>query len=482
MPDIVTSKTFVDGEKGITAAKLNQIASGSVIQPAFYSAKPSSATLDPTDVLLELKGTGAYAQITGTQLASSVAGQLPVADATQNGMLRQVSGNTTDVVDGTNHCVPIASMPGITQMRLRSFNAIGNPNFEVDQRNVGQVVTNPAANTIPIDRWLGGKTPAVSTNWQRMQIGWGGGVGGANGVIIPGTSFAITNSFLRITNQTVVSSPAATDYLAVMQLIEGMRFRELCNDIHSISLLVRCSIAGLKFGISLRDSPGSPAHSLTKLCQHSATPNTWVLIQLPNLPVWSAGGAFSTLPGVAAYTLAFNLMAGSSLVAPANDTWQNGNFTGAIGQDNFCAQPIGTTFDIAFVQHEPGAICTTPIDCPFTQNYDDCLRYFCKSYLYSQLPGGVNANGAAWGRSQGLATLARTSVRFSKPMAKVPTAVTLYSVNSGAANTVYNETAATNVAATAADIGDTGFLRINMPSGYVATQDVLFHWAADSGW
>jgi len=35
---------------------------------------------------------------------------LPVADATKNGMLKQVSGNVTDFVGGDNNCHPITAI------------------------------------------------------------------------------------------------------------------------------------------------------------------------------------------------------------------------------------------------------------------------------------------------------------------------------------------------------------------------------------
>src|SRR5258708_39852891 len=56
----------------------------------------------------------------------------PIADATQDGLLRRVSGLTTDFIDGSNHCQ--ALQPVIWSARLRSFNTVGNPTFEVDQR------------------------------------------------------------------------------------------------------------------------------------------------------------------------------------------------------------------------------------------------------------------------------------------------------------------------------------------------------------
>ena len=57
-------------------------------------------------------------------------------------------------------------------------------------------------------------------------------------------------------------------------------FRELAGDVHSVSLLVRSSVAGLKFGLILRDSP-TTTKTLAKLCTIPSS-GTWTLIQLPN--------------------------------------------------------------------------------------------------------------------------------------------------------------------------------------------------------
>ena len=107
MADIVTSQTFVDGEKGITAQKLNNIVGQSVIQPDFYLGKAASSTMDATDTLLELKSNNTYAKVNGSQIITSVANQLVLADTVNNGMLRKVSGNATDYIDGTNNSHPL---------------------------------------------------------------------------------------------------------------------------------------------------------------------------------------------------------------------------------------------------------------------------------------------------------------------------------------------------------------------------------------
>ena len=166
--------------------------------------------------------------------------------------------------------------------------------------------------------------------------------------------------------------------------------RELINDVHSISLLVYSSVAGLKFSVALRDP--TDANSLVNLCT-IPTANTWTLITLPNLPVWPAGGNFSILPGAQGYNLTVTLACGSTYMAPAAGTWQTGLFLGAPGMSSWVASPVNSTFFLAFVQHEPGALCTTLMDKPFSQNLDECLRYYQKTYAYGTKPGtAIDAN------------------------------------------------------------------------------------------
>src|SRR4029077_6572320 len=259
----------------------------------------------------------------------------------------QTSGNTTDFIDGTNNSQPL--QPVIWSVRLRSFNAIGNPSFEVDQRSVGTAVTNPV--TLSMDRWQPAKTGTMGFTAQ--QISAGTGIGG--GVVVPGTNFVITCNFLRITLTAQEASLAASDGLVVQQFVEGPRWRELMGDVHSLQVLIRSSVRGLRFRMWFKDA--GVTRSLTKLSPAGLLANTWTLIPLPNLPTWPSGGSFSSAPGANSYLLGFSLAAGSSVTAAANDVWQNASVFGAIGQSNFAAQAINSTFDIAFVQHEPGALC-----------------------------------------------------------------------------------------------------------------------------
>jgi microcystin-dependent protein len=388
----------------------------------------------------------------------------PIADTLQDGLLRRVSGLATDFVDGTNHCQNL----GI--VRLRSFNSIGNPNFEITQYRVGAAIANPPNGARIEDRWFVNNLGLQFTAQDLTPT---------SPILLPGTNFPINNRYIRITVSTAKPTLAAGDVVAIYQQVEGPLWRELSTDVHSVSLLVRASVA-VTFGLSLRDSGSPPTKSLTKLCTYTS-PNTWVLIPLPNLPIWVSGGNFNANPGAISYLLALTLAGGSTYMSPANDTWQNGNFMGSVGQDNFFANAAGATFDIAFVQHEPGPLCTTPIDKPFPQNYDECLRYFAKSYNYGDAIGLASSAGYI---SQFV--LQNSSVvgglRFPKPMAKTPI-VSAYSAVGGA-NAVYDASALTNraVSGVYGATGQTGFGGFNISTVNAAVAIYQWHYIADTTW
>lgn len=357
--------------------------------------------------------------------------------------------------------------PVITSVRLRSFNAVGNPTFEVDQRNAGAGVVNPSWLQ---DRWLFNKSGTMAVNSQQI----------VPSVLpfVPGTSFLISRNAINLNLTTQQTTLGAGDYMFVNQVIEGPPFRELSQDVHSLSLLVYSSVVNLKFAVALRD-PAS-AHSLVKLCT-VPTANTWILISLPNIPVWTASGNFSSAPGVGGYILSICLASGSTYLAPATDTWQNGNFIGAPGMDNWASKPVNSQFIVAFIQHEPGALCTTLIDKPFTQNLAESLRYYCKNFPYATKPAAGTGLWRSLGQFGG-ATTWRSSVQFPQEMAKTPT-VTLWGV-SGAPNCVYVDNGASDqglstVVASTSGIQGGAFGASVTGTAYCAT---LGNYTADTGW
>jgi hypothetical protein len=309
----------------------------------------------------------------------------------------------------------------------------------------------------------------MTGNWQ----------GTFNGVVIPSVpSFMITREYQRFTLTGVQASLGATDTYGIYQFIEGPQWRELGGDVTSLSLLVRSSVSGLKFSAALRDANSTV--SLVKLCTIPSA-NTWTLITLPNIPLPSSG-TFNYQPGQVGYILNIMLSVGSTYIAPAADTWQNGVFIGAPGMDNFCGKTNGSTFDLAFHQHEPGALCTTPIDCPFTQNYDDCLRYFQKTYDYGTKPGTVTNNGAL----SVLATAAQNpygAFPFKRTLAKNSPTLTGYSPMTGAAGAVRDLNAAIDRSISGGlFVGDSGHTGFALSTTNAASALYIFHYTADAGW
>jgi hypothetical protein len=357
----------------------------------------------------------------------------------------------------------------IWSQRLRSYNCVGNPNFEVDQRLCGTFTS--ALNIFTQDRWFR-NTVGASMVLTCQQAGVGG-------VPAPGTDFFITQFAYRVQLQTPQATLAAGDYFKIAQVTEGPAHREM-GGAHSISLLVRSSVANLKFSVALADPTAT--QSLVKLCT-VPTAGVWTLIQLPNLPIMT-GGTFSGAPAGAGHILHICLACGTTYTAPAADTWQSGNFIAAPGTSNFAASPANSTFDIAFVQHEPGPICTQFIDKPFTQNLDECQRFFQKTYSYGDLPGAVTQVGQRTSMSMAGQHL-YVPLSFKKTMAKAPTTIVAYSPMAASGPNYVYDAGNTPQARQIVNIvgnGDSGFGGFVLATPDPAASIYYFHYIADTGW
>ena len=409
----------------------------------------------------QIVGTGKLITPGGQPGPKGDAGSLinaPLADATQNGYLRQVSGLSTDYVDGTNNC---RSFP-------TGYNAIGNPNFEIDQRNVG---TAMLASGYVMDRWSNVCNLATGrTTCQQVATTSG------NGVIIPGTNFSISSKIMRVTCTTTQASLVGTDAVYLGQSVEGQRLRELIGGVHSVSILARSTVASLKFAVCVRTA-AAPYYGISKLCTLDPTPNTWTLIQFPALPVWPSAGVWPINQGAQGYSFFITLAAGSGFIPSANDTWVATNTIGAIGQSNFMTT-VNSTFDCAFVQHEAGPICNPLIDIPFEQNLRSCQRYYSKWIHYSAK--ACQGSWAQVGQLVASTVNIRCNVRFPVEMAKIPTI--RMSGNSATLGTVYVD-ALGQVAYASMGVYASGIASIVLnaagPANYVPC---LGDWDADTGW
>lgn len=469
------------GAAGPTGATGATGANSWTLSSANFTVPPigQTAVMNVNDTSWAVIGEFVWVATAGGSASSPMALQIQSKTATTLTLLNpptagmQVSGDPNNLLtlgsDSLAYLPPSAIDPEIQLVRLRSFNAIGNPTFEVDQRNVGVAQTNPGNGVFLQDCWSvfkSGLTGTVNTALQSVP---------SSPIVVPGTNFGITQNFQRFTVGTAQATLAAGDTYGFSQSIDGTRWRELSMDVHSLSVLVRSSVAGLTFTIRLRDS--GTTRSLVKLCT-IPNANVVTLIPLPNLPVWA--GTYSAIPGQIAYIADIFLACGSTYLAAANNAWQTGDIRGVTGMSNFLAT-AGATFDIAFIQHEPGPNCSQLIDKPFPQNFDECLIRYQKTYDYSTvISTATNAGAVAGSLPAGVHAL--FPVRFPKIMARNPT-ITGYSTSNGAAGTVYDGGRGANVAISSSfSVGNSGFAGFILGATTATITTIYFHYTADTGW
>jgi hypothetical protein len=444
--DITQGYIFVPAEKSIDQVKMNAIVGQAYINPAFISAQTESTSSTTGDYFLLLKSGGTLAKIVLDNLANSL--------AATTGFQSQ-----------------------IWSVRLRSFNSVGNPNFEVAQRNCGVVVSNPGAGAFIEDRWGFNKSGTLTGTISAQRIGPASSA--ANAIILPGTNYSISGGFMRVTVATQQASLAAGDFCFLDQAIEGPNLRELWNDVHSFSILVRSSVANLKFGVTIQDNAGT--RSLPLLCT-IPTANVFTLLTFSNLPVFPSAGTYSIAPGSVGYYMFLTLAAGTTYTAAANGTWQSANVLAANGQSNFLGQTVGSTLDFAFIQHEPGPQCTTLTDVPFVQNYDQCLRYFCKSYPLATKQGtaSVQAGLITGNVPANFLSGVYANINFPKPMAKIPS-VNSYAYD-GTLNGITIIGGGTIGISGFNQVGETGFGGATLSAAGTSNNSYQFHYAADTNW
>jgi microcystin-dependent protein/phage baseplate assembly protein W len=394
----------------------------------------------------------------------------PIADTTQNGLLRKVSGLVTDYVDGTNNCRDLSSqVRNIVAVSTRSFNAVGNPTTEVNQRCVTSI-----SNGKVVDRWNVGLQGAVTATCVPTND--------PNGILVPSTNFCVTSSYVRITSTKQIANLATADACVFYSTIEGSRLRELIGDATSGQVLVRSSVAPLTITFALRNTIGTTKRSITKLVT-IPNANVWTLLQIPNIARWASDLAWSITPGNYGYELlmCIGMGVGNASMSPANDSWQNGDFWGGPGTSNFFAGPVNSTFDIAYIQHEAGPSCGQLIDVNFEDNLRSCQRYYQKTYNYGQALAASTPDNGMSSVAPPSATYLVNPIRLQQTMAKTPT-YTIYS-RQGVVGTVSFVQGNGNKTVTLGGVGENGVGWFSMATANNATTDwAIYHYTADTGW
>jgi hypothetical protein len=204
--------------------------------------------------------------------------------------------------------------------------------------------------------------------------------------------------------------------------------------------------------------------------------NVWTLLQVPNIALWTSSTTWNLTPGSYGYELLIGVGSGATATTTANDVWVTGSsYYHAIGASNLWATS-GATFDLAFMQHEPGPICGGLIDVNFEDNLRACQRHYCKSVNYVTAP--------CLGNWQMIGTLVpstasiRSVIRFPVTMAKPPTMRMVG--NSATLNTVYIDGVGQVAINAIAGTYDSGLNAITLAaaSAMASFADVLGDWDA----
>ena len=244
---------------------------------------------------------------------------------------------------------------------------------------------------------------------------------------------------LKLDCTTADTSIAAAEQLVLAQVIEGQNLQHL-NKGTSSALPVAVSFyvkgnASATYMCALIDNDNS--RMSTK--QFSVTTD-WTRITI-NVPADTTGALDDDNAG--SFNLNFYLHAGSNLTGGTYtaSTWgASTDANRAVGISSFF-DSTDRTFFITGVQLEIGQNPTEFEHEPFDQTYLKCERYYQKSYIHSEAPGGAQSNGSGTYLG-GVVTMSNYNSQYNQQlyhyeqfrtkMRAAPTAV-VYNIYSGTA-------------------------------------------------
>ena len=296
--------------------------------------------------------------------------------------------------------------PTVSNMAGR--NRIINGDMRIDQRNAGAAVTGISSGSNYItDRFsLVEATDAVFTAQQDTSAPSG-----------------FVNS-LKITTTTADASIGATQYVFVVQRIEGTNTSDFGwgasgASTVTLSFWVRSSLTGTFSGAL---SNGAFNYSYAFEYSISAA-DTWekktITISGPTAGTWL------TTNGIGVQVI-WSLGHGLNFDGTAN-TWESAGDIGTSGSVAV-AGTLNATFYITGVQLEEGSVATPFEHRQYGQELALCQRYYQKSYDYETVPGTNTTVGSVTSRGDASSTMTQHALttRFVVTMRAVPTMV-LYS-------------------------------------------------------
>jgi hypothetical protein len=409
--DFANTKVFTDGQLGVDGHDLNQITSQMFPNPDLITNK-------------------------------TLAGQ-PSANGTDQLLLCQ-GGTTLVRVPYSGFFLPsyVRAAAGVSQY-------VSTINGDMSVWQPGTSFANVATGTLTADMYKPITTLATGKATITQLDLAGSLVGGANN--------HRPRYGMRVTVATSQASLGAGEYFAITQRIERSQARKLFDNVSSLQVAVRSSVAGT-FSFGVRNSDATQTY---KQDFSVGTPGVWQRLTLQNIAIMpDASGNWGSLESDFCYEIDLTLGAGSTFQSATQNAWISGNFLGSSSQTNLFATGAAT-FDICLYQHESGAVCTPFLpDRSLSDTILKCSRYYTKSYDQGTAPGTVTSASCITSLNNA-ATATTMQVRYPVPMRAAGvfgTNLLIYSTTTGATGKVRDNTAAADETCSAAGgIGLNGF-------------------------
>jgi hypothetical protein len=268
---------------------------------------------------------------------------------------------------------------------------------------------------------------------------------------------------------------AANQYVSVFIPVEGQRAFPLFGWPTSIGIKVKSSISGT-FCVAVRSADVTNAF-IRECVIAPGDVNNWKYFALENIPTMPTGSGNWGTDTTASYNVIITLAAGTDFHTSAG-SWLSSSRYATSNQTNWMAA-VNNTFQVAFVQHESGQICT-PLDyVDFPDELEYCKRYYQKSYLYSVAPGTATISNMVY-QSVPAGGSFIPFCEFTPVLRAAPalgSSFRLYSPATGAIDRIRDETA--GVDRTILDIiaGDSRISRLRVNSGAAGYSQA--QWVAD---
>ncbi|MCE9561880.1 MAG: hypothetical protein K8U57_07485 [Planctomycetes bacterium] len=339
-----------------------------------------------------------------------------------------------------------------------NWNRIINGDMRIDQANEGASLTLASNSPVyTVDQWIARYISA--------------GAGSVTAQRVADAPVGFTHS-LKATVGTGAGSVGATDLLYLQQPVEGLNVYDFGYGAAgatptSVSFWVKSSVTGT-FAAVLGNGSRAAVNTFT-----ISAANTWEKKTINNIPGDTTGTwPTDTSAGLTLYIVA---AAGSTYQTATLNTWQAGFFLASTSQTNTLLTTSGATFQLTGVKLEPGVQATPFERLLYTTAFNQCRRYYCKTFPSGTAPA-QNAGTAGALFNSAAASGFGSSYEFGVPMRAAPTITTF---NPSASNANWRDvTAAADRTAT---VGTTSPDRCNISgSGSAAGNANLIHFTANA--